>query len=354
MPGHVTPVDDQVARAARAVPRGHYVAHPRLGAVPQATAQAAIERDLRRAVVRPGQVVLEIGTGTGLTGALLAELVGPSGHVVSVDIDPALTGRAAELHAERHVSNITLVTGDGNQGAPGHGPFNVIIAWATPTVIPWAWLDQAEPGAVICTPVYFAETAKSTAHVRATVTASRSLAGITFGEASYVDMGGEVNTDFKVPMFYIDATRDCGGKPAWISVAWRGRHPGRDLRRSLAMLSEPGHREQRNLADGPGEHRQAWLGFRAYCAARDNGMNLTSHGTADGSTAIGFSSGNNAAVLTDDGTLLANTATSPALAKLRDYLRDWESADRTATSDLAATTETRDNGLAIRLAPPSC
>jgi hypothetical protein len=112
----------QVAGVVRAVPRDYYVAHTRLGTVPQATAQAAIERDLRRADVRPGQAVLEIGTGTGLTGALLAELAGPSGHVVSVDIDPALTRRAGELHAERRVRNITLVTGDGNKGAAGHGP----------------------------------------------------------------------------------------------------------------------------------------------------------------------------------------------------------------------------------------
>jgi protein-L-isoaspartate(D-aspartate) O-methyltransferase len=346
-------VDDQVARAARAVPRGHYVAHPQLGAVPQATAQAAIERDLRRADVRPGQTVLEVGTGTGLTGALLAELVGPSGRVVSVDIDPALTRRAAGLHAERNVSNIKLVTGDGNQGAPGHGPFDMIIGWATPTLIPQAWLDQASPGGVICTPVYIAETAKSTAHVRAATTASRGLTGITLGDASYVDMGGQVNTDFRVPMFYIDATSDRGAKPAWISVAWRDRHLGHDPRRTLAILSEPGHRERRDLADDPGEQRQAWLDFRAYCAARDNGINLTSHGTADGSTAIGFSSGNNAAVLTDEGTLIANTVTSPALAKLRDYLHDWGSAGRLAITDLAVMTETKNEGLAVRLAPPS-
>lgn len=237
---------DDVARAALAVPRGHYVDHPRLGAVPQATAQAAIERDLRRANIQPRQTVLEIGTGTGLTGALIAGLTGPSGHVVSVDIDPALTSRAAELHAERGVRNITLVTGDGTQGAPGHGPFDMIMAWATPTVIPRAWLDQAKPGTVICTPVYVAETARTTAHVRATVTAGRSLAGITLGAASYVDMGAEINTNFNVPMFYIDATRDDGGHPAWISVAWRGRHPGHDPRRSLEILSAAGHREPGN------------------------------------------------------------------------------------------------------------
>ena len=351
MPSHVT-ADDQVAHAARAVPRGHYVDHPCLGTVPQATAQAAIERDLRRADVKPGQAVLEIGTGTGLTGALLAELTGPSGHIVSVDIDPALTRRAAELHAERRVSNITLVTGDGNQGAPGHGPFDVIIAWATPTMIPQAWLDQAMPGAMICTPVYYAETARSTAHVRGTVTASRGLTGLTVGAASYVDMGGEINTNFKVPMFYIDATRDCGGQPTWISVAWRG-HPNHDPRRSLALLSDPGHREPRNLAPDAAGHRQAWRDFRAYCAARDNGTNLTSHGTPDGNNAIGFSSGNNAAVLTDTGTIIASTAASPALAKLRDHLHDWDNAGRPRLSALIATTQSRDDGLAVRLTLPS-
>ena len=58
-------------------------------------------------------------------------------------------------------------------------------------------------------------------------------------------------------------------------------------------------------------------------------------------------------VLTDDGTLIANTATSPALAKLRDYLRDWESADRLAITDLAVMTETKNEGLAVRLVPAS-
>jgi protein-L-isoaspartate(D-aspartate) O-methyltransferase len=349
----VTAVDDQISRAAHAVPRGHYVAHPRLGTVPQATAQAAIERDLRRADVHPGQRVLEIGTGTGLTGALLAELVGPSGQVVSVDIDPALTRRAAELHAERRVGNVTLVTGDGNQGAPGYGPFDVVIAWATPAVIPRAWLAQARVGAVICTPVYFAETAKSSAHVRATVT-SNGLSDLALGEASYVDMGGEVNTSFGIPMFYLDATQEDGGdKPAWISVAWRGRHPGHEPRRALEMLSAPGHREPYSLADGEREHRTAWRDFRAYCAARDNSTNLTSHGTIDGSTAIGFSSGNNAAVLSDDGAILANAGDSPALAKLRDYLNDWDQGGRAGLADMVPVAENTGDGWTVRLSLPS-
>lgn len=204
----------------------------------------------------------------------------------------------------------------------------MIIAWATPTIIPRAWLDQAKPGTVICTPVYYAETAKSTAHVRATVTAARNLTGITLGGASYVDMGAEVNSNLGMPMFYIDATRDCGGKPSWISVAWRGRHPGHNPLQPLTMLSEPGHREPCGLASDTREQRRAWRDFRTWCTARDGGTNLTTYGIPDGDTAIGFSSGNNAAVLADTGTIIASTPASPALVKLLDHLHDLNNADR--------------------------
>lgn len=349
MPEIIT-AEDQVARAVRAVPREHYTAHPRLGAVPQATAQPAIERDLRRADVRPGQTVLEIGTGTGLTGALLAELTGGSGHVVSVDIDAGLIQRAAELHAERGVRNVTLVTGDGVKGGPGYGPYDVILAWTTPAVIPRTWLDQARPGTTISSPVYVAPVSRVGAHVRDTVTADRGLTGISLGAASYVDMGGTVNEDFRVPMLFVDAVRDRGGQPAWISAAWRNRVPGHDPRRALDILAEPGHREPLSLAPDPAGHRQAWRDFRAYCAALDHASNLTSHGTADGDNAIGYSSGNNAAVLTDTGSVLANTEASLALAKLRDCLNDWDTAGRPGLAGLRAVTENGKDGVTVRLA----
>src|SRR6187455_2945845 len=44
----------------------------------------------------PGHRVLEIGAGTGYNAALMARLVGPSGKVVSVDIDPEVAQRARE------------------------------------------------------------------------------------------------------------------------------------------------------------------------------------------------------------------------------------------------------------------
>lgn len=128
---------------------------------------------------------------------------------------------------------------------------------------------------------------------------------VRLGAASYVS--GEINTSFTVPMFYIDAVRDHDGQAAWISGAGRGRHWPRP-QRALDMLTEPGHRETRNLEPAPARYRQAWQDFRAYCAACDQDSNLVSHRTADGDNAIGLSSGSNAAVLIDTGTILISTA----------------------------------------------
>jgi protein-L-isoaspartate(D-aspartate) O-methyltransferase len=349
---------DAVARAAAAVPRAHYTDHPRLGRVPQATAQTAIERDLRRADIQPGHRVLEIGTGTGLTGALIADLVGPDGHVVSVDIDPALIQRADDLHAERGVRNITLTAGDGHLGAPGHGPFDVIVAWCTPVRVPDAWTAQAAPGAVICTPVYIAEVARAVGHARMQVTADSGLAGPRLGTAVYVDMAGEINTSLGTPMHYIDAQARSGNSDlAWISVAWRGHCPGHDPAAALAMLREPGHCDTVPLGEDDQERALAWRDFRAYSAARDAAhpfSTLTSYGTAGTvwESGIGFSSGRNAAALMADGTLRANTATSPALAKLRDYWDGWEQASRPGLDDLVPVLSPHRAGWQVRTALP--
>jgi protein-L-isoaspartate(D-aspartate) O-methyltransferase len=87
-------------------------------------------RMIAQAGVGPGARVLEIGT-TGYNAALIAEVVGPGGHVVTVDIDPEVAGwAAAALQATGYSDRVSVLTGDGEHGAPGHGPFDAIIATA--------------------------------------------------------------------------------------------------------------------------------------------------------------------------------------------------------------------------------
>ncbi|MFD7643457.1 hypothetical protein ACFV4P_22700 [Kitasatospora sp. NPDC059795] len=70
----------------------------------------------------------EIGTATGINAALLAELVGPDGLVVTIELDEDLaeSGRA-HLAAGYQV---TVLCRDGALGAPESAPFDRIIVTA--------------------------------------------------------------------------------------------------------------------------------------------------------------------------------------------------------------------------------
>jgi protein-L-isoaspartate(D-aspartate) O-methyltransferase len=76
--------------------------------------------------VRPGQSVLEIGSG-GYQAALLRELVGPEGAVTTLDIDPDVVGRARASLDRAGYGDVRTVCADGEYGAPGGGPFDRIV-----------------------------------------------------------------------------------------------------------------------------------------------------------------------------------------------------------------------------------
>ncbi|MFC0623648.1 protein-L-isoaspartate O-methyltransferase family protein [Kribbella deserti] len=353
-------VSDLIAAAVQTVPREHYTDHAELGSVPQSTAQHAIERDLGRAGVERGMRVMEIGTGTGYTGALLAEMVGPEGHVVSIDIDPELSDRAAKLHAERGLSNLTLVTADGRQGAADHGPYDVILGWASPTHIPQAWLDQTRPGGRIATPIYLAPVARAVGHVVVAITDSHEPAQPILGPAVYVDMGGIPNRTLGLPMFYADASNGDTDAPAYVSIAWRDSARPGDAQATLAMLHQPNLVQASVFSDDEREQATRWHDFRSYCIARSSGdgSNLTVYGTGAPGwiLSIGFSSSRNAAVLTQDGQLIANSENSPALMKLREFMSDWHNAGKPGLELLRGRLVRQDPGWAVspewRAVPP--
>ena len=90
----------------------------------------------------------------GYNAAVIAEVAGPGGHVVTVDIDPEVCGwAAAALEATGYAGRVTVVSGDGEHGAPGHGPFDAIIATAGAWDIPPTWLAQLDGSGTLVVPL---------------------------------------------------------------------------------------------------------------------------------------------------------------------------------------------------------
>ncbi|MGH3908349.1 MAG: protein-L-isoaspartate O-methyltransferase family protein, partial [Pseudonocardiaceae bacterium] len=77
---------------------------------------------------QPGDAVLEIGSGTGYNAALLSEIVGDTGRVVTVEVDPALA-RDARARLLRY-PNVEVLTADGT-GKPIGGEWDRVIATAS-------------------------------------------------------------------------------------------------------------------------------------------------------------------------------------------------------------------------------
>ncbi len=99
-----------------------------------------------------GLNVLEIGSG-GYNAALLRELVGPSGSVTTVDIDPDVTDRAEACLAAAGYDDVRVVCSDAEHPV-GHLPFyDVIIVTVGAWDIPPTWTGQLSEAGVLVVPL---------------------------------------------------------------------------------------------------------------------------------------------------------------------------------------------------------
>jgi protein-L-isoaspartate(D-aspartate) O-methyltransferase len=153
---------DAVDDAFRAVPRSDFL--PRgtrrraghdgplpIGHGATCSQPRTVAEMLRLLDVRPGHRVLDVGSGSGWTTALLGHLVGPTGHVVGVEIEPHLARWGAENVARAGMPWVQARAADPDVlGLPDEGPWDRILVSAQARRLPQPLVDQlADPGRLV-------------------------------------------------------------------------------------------------------------------------------------------------------------------------------------------------------------
>jgi protein-L-isoaspartate(D-aspartate) O-methyltransferase len=111
--------------------------------------------DLQAAVIaalaiEPGSRVLEIGTGSGYTAAVMARL---AARVVTVDRYRTLTEQARQRFEALSLANVFARQAEGSNGLAGEGPFDRIVVWASFNSLPRAFVDQLSSGGTMIAPI---------------------------------------------------------------------------------------------------------------------------------------------------------------------------------------------------------
>lgn len=128
-------LDERVLATLQRIPRENFVpvAYRKLAftdmSIPLGRGQCMMPPKLEARLVqalelKPGDKVLEVGTGSGYVTALLAAL---AGHVYSVDIVPEFKMAAETKLAAHNIRNVTLDIGDAACGWDRHGPYDAIL-----------------------------------------------------------------------------------------------------------------------------------------------------------------------------------------------------------------------------------
>jgi protein-L-isoaspartate(D-aspartate) O-methyltransferase len=153
--------DERVLAAMAAVPREHFVPERVRdnayddSALPigheQTISQPWVVAAICQALQLEGsEKLLEIGTGSGYSAAVLARLVS---RVISVERIPELGEAARRNLEELGVGNVEVIVGDGSRGHPGEAPYDAIAVHAATPEAPHSLLAELATDGRLVVPI---------------------------------------------------------------------------------------------------------------------------------------------------------------------------------------------------------
>jgi len=105
---------------------------------------------IQAAGIKPGDTVLEVGAGSGYAAAVISRI---ADKVIAIERQHDLVEVARERLRRLGYDNVEIVEGDGTKGCADHAPYDAIVAAASGSHVPKAFVDQLAPGGRIVMPV---------------------------------------------------------------------------------------------------------------------------------------------------------------------------------------------------------
>jgi protein-L-isoaspartate(D-aspartate) O-methyltransferase len=328
-------MNDAVDYALTDVVMDAYVLEPDGQPIPQSSSPKIIAAALRLLQVQPGARVLEVGTGSGYSTALLAHLVGSDGFVVSLDVDSNLVKRASSLLAKNNFANVKLVVADGREGYSTEAPFDRIIVWATAELLPQTWIEQLCPNGLIVTPVRLRQLANATAIACVRFDTNKNPIGERVIPGGFVPLtdkplthwyGYALDADIKAEIKIENAEMET--EVIWASAEWlRQEQQMGKTEKILELIQVASHQESPLYSDEDVEALRAYL-----LATYPEG--LTTAYTQTLGPAIGCSQPGSLALLSLCGEGYAAAGEREAAVKVLDWISSWRTSGRPSFEQL--------------------
>lgn len=103
--------------------------------------------------IKSGEKIFEIGTGSGYQAAILAELTGEEGKVITTEVVPELVEFSRMNFKKSEIDNVEVHECDGSKGMEKEAPFDKIIITAACRDFPQSLIDQLKVDGFIIAPV---------------------------------------------------------------------------------------------------------------------------------------------------------------------------------------------------------